>query len=155
MRHHSHRNLAIKTHDNWWLSAFWCNHIWWWSDTIEFPPLLLIALRSSTSCCSSLQFAFAVNSWIKKLYVIEHNTLWTNDSAKTTTALDSWSSFVSKKKMWMLFHVHTHSLSYRMKFNLMSMKLIWRVSVYARTSARVGGDRMFEFEYQIVSEPAM
>lgn len=53
----------------------WCNHIWWWSDTIEFPRLLITTLQTLPlllhwPACSCAAPPLR-ESWMK-LYVIKH-----------------------------------------------------------------------------------
>lgn len=62
----------------------WCNHIWWWSDTIEFPRLAsLFSLCFNSRAKRNCTFKFNIVSlklcwisWIKKLHVIERALMW-------------------------------------------------------------------------------
>lgn len=75
MRHHSHRNLAIKTHDNWWLSALMQSYLMmkchYWIPSLAHHTLQTLPLLLHWPACSCAAPPLR-ESWMK-LYVIKHN----------------------------------------------------------------------------------
>lgn len=110
MRHHSHRNLAIKTHDNWWLSALMQSYLmmkWhYWIPSLAHHCTLLLLLHCQPAV-ALLRHWENYCGWKKK----ERNY--------TLSSIIMLYEWFSKDEQRGLDHSFVRSLlsfSYRMKF---------------------------------------